>query len=196
MSAVYFPNGTTAGVAKIEGSAAYKNEMLRLLYEAPRRFIDESPSGYFNMEAGYAEFIPDLPATRVPAPSPVPEESSSTWAESTQNYLQNHIPWLYAPNLKKQPLEQMFRDLKTATETFLQHEIHHAEVSTPVNFSPGAIIDAPLNRIGLFHTQKSASDAAFAATRANGVGNDSSPDGYGGLILCVDYSRSGLLVTL
>jgi hypothetical protein len=90
-------------------------------------------------------------------------------------------------------MEMMLQALKTSTEDFLGHQIQFAEVSVPLSLAVGTNqrhfdLDIALLRMRLKRSRPLPEIAAIAAIH----GNAGSRRGY---LLCVDYSRSGLVVT-
>jgi hypothetical protein len=192
--AVSFANGTVIPVAKIEGSQAYKDEMLRILYSAPGRFIDQSPgwtSEGFE-DGGMRELTFEERSHPIP-PAP-PEDDNRMWklVETVNHYYRWYAPWVKF-TLKRTPLDTMLQDLKTYTEVLLGRQIQVVEVSVPLSLDVGTDqrhfdLDIALQRTRLKRSHLHPENAAIAAIHGSTV----SKKGY---LLCIDYSRSGLIVT-
>jgi len=192
--AVSFANGTVTPVAKIEGSQAYKDEMLRMLYTAPGRFIDKSPgrtsSGLEDM--GWRELTFEERSHPIPPPPPKSGSRVSSLMDTIDHYDRWHAPWIDF-TIKTTPMDTMLQDLKTASEDFLGRQIQSAEVSVPLSLVSGKSqmhfdLVTALERVKLKLPRAHPENAAVAAIHGNAI----TKRGY---LVCIDYSRSGLIVT-
>lgn len=189
--AVSFTDGTVMTVAKIEGSKAYQDEMLRILYTAPGRFIDESPP-LISENGGVRELTFEERSHPIPPPPPEDNSRISNFLDTMYHYYRWYAPWVRF-TITKTPLEKMLQDLKTSAEDFLGYQIKVVEVSVPLRLDVGTNqrhfdLDVALHRIGLTRSRQYPETAAIAAIQGNEGSN-------GSYLLCIDYSLSGLIVT-
>jgi len=172
-SVVYYENGTTVGVAKIEGSPAYKELMHAQHWLTPNEFPIGNPS----------QQMPILPHVTIPDPGC------------------EHLPyWLRDQcSLDKSTttISQMLRGLKAATESYLDEDISYVSIATP-NLATETFTNVLENAA----TRAALKQEDVGWLRANTLAADANTvlDIYctepSRFVLAMDYSRAGLTATL
>lgn len=164
-AAVYFSNGTTAPVAKIEGSNAYKTEMRRLQSENEISQANWREASWANRREMLKQKKRSAQQAGVP---PV--------FESWQRALKAYLPWSHAAEAaQRSGLEQMLHELKIPTERYLEHSFEFVEISVPTIPPLGDgeqthLISSALQKLNLQCLDQTPMRATEAAAFANGIG--------------------------
>lgn len=188
VASVYFSNGSAVDVAKIEGGLAYKevmraSDIINELSNSPR---DVFPNA---LESGSG-------ASQAPLVSTSPRD-----------YLP---PWRSGNDARSQPLSDMLKALKTATESYLGSKISAAEIVMPFPVSTSNLdsLRAASSSVSLHQPMSAQPPAGILAARAYGMHGTCNYTAPGGvpdedpmddpeqLILTVDYSRAALTTLL
>jgi hypothetical protein len=188
VASVYFSNGSAVDIAKIQGGPAYR-QMMR----ATEVLFDGHATAYrtlFNdtLEAGIGVI-----------------------QQSLRDFLP---PWLGGRNAHSQPLPQMLKALKTATESYLEASISAAEVTVPFPVSDSYLdsLRSACSSLSLHMPLSAQPPAGILAARANGIAgkcdtasasevseqsqSQSQADDPAQLILTVGYTRAALTAIL
>lgn len=185
-ASIYFSNGSTFNIAKIEGGSAYKHIMrasdsIRVYDGIPQQSrLDKSSKAYLVV----AQIRLGL--------------------QSLRDYLP---PWLGGQDSRTEALSRMLKALKVATESFLEAPVSDVEVVAPFEASETylAALRAACSSLSLRMPRWTHPPAGIYAARANGIEGRCEWDPQNGrpiwideeqLVLTVDYSRAALTVVL
>ncbi|KAI9702389.1 MAG: hypothetical protein M1836_000868 [Candelina mexicana] len=187
-SVLYFPNRTSAIVAKIEGGPAYKHLMSDFALEAQYRF-DNPPQD---------DHLTESRASPASCPGP-----AQRWLSMIQTAFNQNLPQ-YLPKALQRidpdtlPLTQMLQSLKTATEAYLSAPLPPIGISVPHMLTPShrQLLHSAMNSLNL----ESSSYPIFAPIASSWANDIGYPINYEATkeqpVLAIDYSKSALIISL
>ena len=189
-ASVYFSNGSTINVAKIEGGPAYKQVMRAS--DSMELHDDIAQQLTLNDPLKAAAIVAQIPLD----------------LHSLRDYLP---PWLGGHDARTEALLRMLKALKMATESYLEAPLSDSEVVVPfpVSESFSIALRAACSSLSLYMPLSAQPPAGILAAQAYGIGGHCdysvadrypsmqySEDDPEQLVLTVDYSRAALTVLL
>ncbi|KAL8723922.1 MAG: hypothetical protein Q9166_008220, partial [cf. Caloplaca sp. 2 TL-2023] len=176
VASIYFSNGSSVDLAKIEGGPAYKRMM---------RTAGSSTEATVRHPTLIDAFLH-------------PRTQLSLALESLRNHLP---PWIRPNDTTALPLSRMLQALRTASESYLETPLAGVEVVVPFPASDAFLrtLRSTCSSLGIYLPLSAPPPAGILAARAYGIGRGCPDDDQWydeQLILTVDYSRAALTALL
>jgi hypothetical protein len=177
-ASVYFPNGTIANIAKIEGSPSYKH-ILRSL--EPKELSDVSKPSY-------------------PSKSSKPPQYQTVLSAYLPHWISRSLQragWAqFGTDPAVAALAGMIKALRIATESFLEDDVLVADLAIPfrVTESSRSQLRAACRSLGLQNALPGQPPAGLLAAMINDLDSDCSE--HPTLVLAVDYSQAALTAVI